>query len=219
MDQGTSKQNSEAMGEFYPSSPWLSCSLISQPVGHPKTVKDDALDRGIQYLNALRRLALEPEMIDVTENISERIRICAWIGNNIDLINAQLNFYLNACHSCFYPEDRQVMQVLAAPLAGRFGVDALCNFLIEPVTILIDVGRLYPEDWLSVVAHEYAHGHLRYPGHEAHFLEVISHLCLGLGLEPPFISGKTPQQQECWLQNWPHCEAKPKSLAFWRGEG
>ncbi len=174
--------------------------------------------RGAEYLKAVRQLVLEPTMIDVTDDINERIRICTWIGEHIDEINAKLNDYLNACHQCFYPEQRRSMRILAAPLASSFGIDALCNILLDPITLVIDVGQVGPADWLSIVVHEYAHAHLKAPGHDQQFLTVISHLCLGLGLEPPKPEGENDGQgMESWLRKWPYCNATPDPLAFWRG--
>lgn len=183
-----------------------------------KSDQGDAVEEGTRYLNRLRRLALEPDMIALSEDIVERIRICSWIGTNVAAVNAELEKCLQVCHGCFYPAQRKNIQVFAAPLAQRLGVDAFCNLNVEPVTILIDVGRLYPPDWLSVVAHEYAHAHLGTAGHQEDFLAIIYHLCLGLGLEPPLIEGMEVRQQEIWLQNWPHCRSVSDSLAFWRGE-
>ncbi|MBW4493012.1 MAG: hypothetical protein KME26_07975 [Oscillatoria princeps RMCB-10] len=192
------------------------------PIQNPKSkispIPSDPFLRGADYLNAVRRLALQPETIGVADDINERIRICTWIGHNIDAVNAELSECLEACHSCFYPEDRRVMRILAAPLAGEFGVDALCNILAQPVAILIDAGRIHPQDWLSVVAHEYAHAHLGAPGHDRRFLAVISHLCLGLGLELPVWEPAWEEgEREAWLRNWPHCRPTPDPLAFWKG--
>lgn len=178
----------------------------------------EAFIRGSDYLIAVRQVALGPETIDITDDISDRIRICTWIGHNIDAINAELDACTEACQSCFHPQDRRKVQIKAAPLAEKLGVDAFCNILVEPVAIVLDVGRIERQDWLSVVAHEYAHAHLGAPGHDQRFLEVISHLCLGLGLEPPGWEPTTEQpDREIWLRNWPHCAARPDPLAFWKG--
>lgn len=178
----------------------------------------DAFIRGSDYLRAVRQLAVQPGMIEVTENIDSRIRICTWIGNNIDVINAELQTCLEACHSCFHPQERQEMQILAAPLAEGLGVDAFCNISAEPRALVIDVGRIYPQDWLSIVAHEYAHAHLGYPGHDRNFLAILEHLCLGLGLEPPQVKKFNQSDRESWLRNWPHCTPRPDPLAFWCGQ-
>lgn len=194
-------------------------AIPNAPLSHPNFSREsDPFLRGADYLNALRPLLLQPGMIDVADDINDRIRICTWIGQNIEALNAELNTCLEACHSCFHPQHRQRMQIFAAPLAEEFGVDGLCNILVEPITIFIDVGRINRPDWLSIVAHEYAHGHLRSAGHEQRFLAVIGHLCLGLGLDVPVLEGTEEPERETWLRNWPHCPSTPNSLAFWTGE-
>ena len=174
---------------------------------------NDPLMRGYNYLNAVRQLALEPRMLDVTGDRHQLESICSWIGDRIDAINAELQGYLEACHSCFHIPERRSMRILATPLAQEFGIDGLCNILIDPTVILIDVGRTAPEDWLSIVVHEYAHAHLGSPGHDRRFFEIVSHLCLGLGLEPPYWQ----PDSETYLRNWPHCASTTNPLAFWMG--
>lgn len=147
-----------------------------------------------------------------------RDRICTWIGNYIDIVNARLNACLDACHECFYPEQRRPVHIFATPIAQRFGIDGFCNILVEPAVILIDVGRIAPQDWLSIVAHEYAHAHLGFPGHDQRFLAVMEHLCLGLGLEPPRCKPDMPLTEiETRLRNWPPYHSTQNPLAFWMG--
>ncbi len=161
----------------------------------------------------VQRLALEPKMVDVMDNLRDRIPICTFIGNNIDRVNAQLNAYLQACHECFHPQDRKTMQIFAVPLAQSFGIDGLCNISTTPITIFVDVGRVIPQDWLCIVAHEYAHAHLGESGHSQKFASILSHLCLGLGLEPP----SWKPGMEASLRSWPHCQSTRDPLAFWLG--
>jgi hypothetical protein len=172
----------------------------------------------MHYLQRVQRLALEPEMLDVMHNLRDRGAIYTGIGEHIEAINATLYNDLLACYSCFYAQNRPSIQVLAAPLSSACGVDALCNILAHPTTILIDVGRVAPQDWLAIVAHEYAHAHLGHPGHDQNFFNVLAHLCLGLGLDPPHRKvGISWTEWEAELRSWPHCEAMPDPLAFWRG--
>lgn len=173
----------------------------------------DAFTRGLEYLQMVQRLALEPKMVDVMDNLRDRILICIWVGNNIDRVNTQLSACLQACHECFHPQQRRRVQIFAVPLAQPFGIDGLCNILTTPVTILVDVGRVVPQDWLRVVAHEYAHAHLGESGHSQNFASVLSHVCLGLGLEPPFWE----PGMEARLRSWPHCQSTIDPLAFWIG--
>jgi hypothetical protein len=163
-------------------------------------------------------------MVDVSENQTLpdvlRDRLCAWIGTYVDTVNAELQACLEACHACFHPPERRSIQILATPLASRFGLDGLCNIEIDPVVILIDVGRVAPADWLKLVAHEYAHAHVGSPGHDRRFLTILEHLCLGLGLQPPFFSPEISlSEMEARLQNWPYCYSLPDPLAFWLGKG
>lgn len=177
----------------------------------------DPFVRGSDYLNAVRQLALDPGMIQVGEEIANRIRICTWIGQHIDAINLELNACLDTCHQCFQADLRREMHIWAAPLASDLGVDGLCNILLDPVVILIDVGRIDPADWLSIVVHEYVHAYLKSPGHDRHFLAVLTHLCLGLGLEPPVVEGMDRVRMEAVLRNWPHCGSRKDPLTFWIG--
>ena len=186
----------------------------NKPTSFQSSISDDPYIKGYQYLQTIRQLALEPSMVDVTNNLSDHEQLCTWIGNHIDIINANLNDCLEACHSCFHAAVRQPMQIMAAPLAQEFGIDGLCNILVHPVVILIDVGRTAPQDWLSIVVHEYAHAHIGAPGHDQQFFQIIGHLCLGLGLASPIWQ----PDLEHYLQNWPHCQSTKNHLDFWLGK-
>ncbi|MBC6480435.1 MAG: hypothetical protein GDA56_24340 [Hormoscilla sp. GM7CHS1pb] len=172
-------------------------------------VSPDPFVRGYEYLQAVRQLALDPKMVEVPDNP----RLITWVGNHIDAINAQLHGSLEACHGCFHAEVRRQVRILATPLAPEFGIDGCCNIWRNPVAILIDVGRTAPADWLRVVVHEYAHAHLCSPGHDRRFFEVICHLCLGLGLEPP----QRQSEMETYLRYWPQVSCRINPLAFWMG--
>ena len=173
---------------------------------------------GFEYVTKVRSLALSPEMIDPGPAMAQRIRVCEWIGEHIYGINLLLNAYLHACHQCFEPDERPDIRVLAAPLAANLGLDGLCNIFTNPITVLIDVGRVDPADWICVVAHEYAHAYLGSPGHNEQFQDVLNHLCLGLGLEP-FIGFDhlSTTAKERHLRHWPRCQTQTDSLAFWQG--
>jgi hypothetical protein len=178
----------------------------------------DAFTKGWHYLQRVQQLALEPEMVDMMPNWRDHTAVCTWIGHHIEAINAELYRHLIACYGCFYAQNRPPIQVLAAPLAPAFGVDAQCNILAKPIAILIDVGRVAPHDWLAIVAHEYAHAQVGHPGHNREFFEILAHLCLGLGLEPPYQPpGMSSMALEAELRSWPHCRPMTDSLAFWRG--
>lgn len=179
------------------------------------TTSNDPFARGLDYLYGVRSLALDLEMVDLVYDLEHRIPICTWISEHIEAVNTQLNACLQACHDCFHPWEQPAIQIFAAPLAQSFGLDALCNFQTNPISILIDVGRVLLKDWLLVVAHEYAHAHVGYPGHHQQFAQSLAHLCLGLEIAPP------PCQpgMEDSLRFYPGYPPTQDPLAFWRGEG
>lgn len=179
------------------------------------TTSQDPFTRGLDYLYGVRSLALEPEMVDRMYDLEHRLPICIWISEHIAAVNIQLNACLQACHACFHLWEQPCIQIFAAPLAQSFGLDALCNFQTKPISILIDVGRMMPKDWLLVVAHEYAHAHAGSPGHHQQFARSLSHLCLGLELAPP---SWQPGREDS-LRFYPGYLPTPDPLAFWQGEG
>lgn len=180
--------------------------------GH--TQHTEAYRAGCAYLERVRSLLPDPQTIDVTSNLRDRVSICSWIGNQIEAVNRSLQVHLQACHECFNLSDRRSIQILAVPLSSSMQLDGFCNINAEPTTILVDVGRVAPPDWLALVAHEYAHAHLDYPGHERAYVEVLSHLCLGLGFAQPSL---TPDDRRIYC--WPPYSPEIDPLARWRGEG
>ena len=179
------------------------------------TTSADPFTRGLDYLYGARSLSLEPEMVALVHERQNRVPICCWIGNHIDAVNRVLDECLLACHACFHTWEQPAIQLFAAPLARSFGLDGFCNLQTEPMTILIDVGRLVPEDWLLLVMHEYAHAHAGVPGHYDAFARSLTHLCLGLGIAPP----PEPLGYAVNLRSYPPYRLTQDPLAFWRGEG
>jgi hypothetical protein len=143
----------------------------------------------------------------------ERISICSWIGKSITTVNQRLQSGVNVCHECFNFSDRRSIQIFAVPFAPSVRLDGVCNISIAPTTILVDIGRVAPSDWLALIAHEYAHAHLGYPGHDRAFARTLTHLCLGLGLPQP----PATESNES-LYYWPPYQPTLDPLAFWRGE-
>lgn len=174
----------------------------------------DSFKRGLDYLYTVRKLAIDSKIIDVVDDLDNRILLCNWIGENIDIVNRQLEEYLQACHGCFHSWEQPNIQIFAAPFTQSYGIDGLCNLDTKPITILIDVGRVVPQDWLFLVVHEYAHAHAGYPGHHEKFARSLSHLCLGLGIATP------PRELniETQLRFYPDCRPTQNPLAFWRGQ-
>jgi hypothetical protein len=180
----------------------------------------EAYQVGVAYLQRIHSLLPDPQMVDVMENLRDRVSICNWIGNEIEVVNKLLQSHLNACHDCFEPigsgagaKNRRSIDIFAVPLAASVRLDGFCNITAVPTTILVDVGRVSPPDWLALVAHEYAHAHLGYPGHDLEYAKVLSHLCLGLGL--PQLSLTADERS---LYYWPPYPPTIDPLSWWRGE-
>lgn len=152
-------------------------------------------------------------MVNFLHDVPQRVSICTWIGHHIEAVNRRLHLHLLACHACFHPWEQRVIQIFAAPLSPAFGIDGLCNLQTQPVTILIDVGRVVPQHWLRLVAHEYAHAHAGSPGHHQQFAASLAHLCLGLAIALPSQS----LGDEASLRSYPVCRSTLMPLAFWRG--
>jgi len=182
--------------------------------------RTQAYRAGVEYLDRVQSV-LPPQTIDVMSNLRDRVSICNWIGKQIETVNRSLQVHLNACHDCFIPvvgaaalaQQRRSIQILAVPFASSVQLDGFCNIDTTPTTILVDVGRVAPADWLALVAHEYAHAHLGYPGHDRAYTEVLSHLCLGLGFAQPSFE---PNDRRIYC--WPPYSPTIDPLALWRGE-
>ncbi len=176
--------------------------------------QDPTFQKGLAYLYQVRALSPEPDLITLMQNPEHRLPACTWIGGQIDAINARLQTCLQQCQACFHPWQQRSVQVFAAPLSDPFGLDGLCNLQTLPVTILVDVGRVVAEDWLALVAHEYAHAQLGSSGHQTEFATVLTHLCLGLGLTLP---APLPVQETAW-RVLPAYRTRTQPLSFWLGE-
>jgi hypothetical protein len=160
----------------------------------------------------MRTQAIDPDLIDLCYGRPEHDLLCRFVGQNIEEINAELNLCLQACRGCFHPWQLHPVQVFAAPFADRFGIDGLCNIQTQPITILVDVGRVELQDWLALVVHEYAHAQIGSPGHDAAFVQTLVHLCNGLNLQLPASSSTLD-----W-RSLPPYRRRANSLAFWTTE-
>jgi hypothetical protein len=167
---------------------------------------------GLAYVRRVQPYLPDAHLLDLLDNVRDRDRICSWIGTHIPQVNAELERCLLACHDCFYPAQRRPMQIFALPLALDSGLAGCCNLATQPITLIIDVGRVIPQHWLHLVLHEYAHAQVASPGHHAQFAATLAHLCLGLGIQSP--SDRT----ELALRTFPPCTTTMDPLAFWRGE-
>ncbi|MBD0269349.1 MAG: hypothetical protein ICV77_13790 [Cyanobacteria bacterium Co-bin8] len=179
----------------------------------PPSSTDDPIVRGTRYLEELRQITPASVGIDLGGELCDRMKMCGWIGLQIQRVNQHLQSLLEECEACLHPADRPFVQILAAPLANNLGLDGVCILQTRPITLLIDVGRVLPQDWLAMVAHEYAHAVVGSPGHDVGFQQTLTHLCLGLGLlSPP--TGRSSES----LASWPPCQPQLHPTAFWLGK-
>jgi hypothetical protein len=176
-------------------------------------VQTQLFDRGVEYIQRMQSLLPDPHMVDVMANVRDRSQICLWIGTHIAAINLLLQSYIKACHECFEIGERRSIDIFALPFAPSVGLDGFCNLSTTPISIFVDIGRVAPADWRSLVVHEYAHAHLGYAGHDHRYARTLHHLCLGLALPQP-LSTATPES----LRYWPPYAPIVDRLAFWRGE-
>lgn len=169
----------------------------------------DWFEQGLDYLNQMRTQAIDPDLIELCYGRPEHQQLCRTVGEKIAAINAELNLCLQACQACFHPWQQRPVQIFAAPFASRFGIDGLCNIQTQPTTLLVDVGRVEPQDWLALVVHEYAHAQTGSPGHDQVFVQTLIHLCNGLDLQLP-----GPDTALDW-RSLPSYHRTVNSLAFW----
>lgn len=176
------------------------------------TTSTDPFTRGLDYLYGLRSLAIDPDMIDIMHDPDHRIPVATWIGENIDRLNTELQALVQACHDCFHETSQPPIQIWAAPLADVYNICGLCNLQTQPTTLLVDLGRVEPADWLALIVHEYAHAQAGTPGHHQDFATALIHLCRGLSLPLPNIE----PGQENLLRLHPSCQITLNPLSWWQ---
>ncbi len=169
-------------------------------------------EQGKAYCRRMASLVLDPQLVELRLPAKDKERLYCAIAQRISEINQELATHLGHCQQCFYPQQQLSLQIFAVPFAPHLNIDGLCNLNTQPMTILIDVGRMVRRDWLAAVVHEYAHAQTGEKGHHDRFFQNLTHLCLGLGLTPP--SPNLTSE----LQHWPPCQPTRDPLAFWLGD-
>lgn len=180
---------------------------------HPPTAPIPPEQRGRAYLQDLEQLVPTSDLITRPDSLHAPQIDCAWIGQEIHRLNRALYQLLIRCQDCLQPSNRPQAAIFAAPLAITAGIKGFCNVALRPTPLLIDVGQIHPQDWLAIVAHEYAHAIAGDRGHGTAFQSALSHLCLGLGLLPPPLQAADP---DLW-PIWPPCRQPSYGSGFWRG--
>ncbi len=172
--------------------------------------KTDPVSRASRYLAWVRQFLPDYDWVTVTTIADAELAVLTAIGFHIEAINQQLTLLLAELVSCWPGHRQRSVQILAAPLAPRLGIDGFCNMTVVPTTLIVDPGRVEFRDWSHLIAHELAHAMAQTPGHGPGFCRALEHLCVAQGLPLP------PPQPEL-LRFWPPCQPHPQPTQFWLG--
>jgi hypothetical protein len=167
---------------------------------------------GSQYLAMVRDLAVQPAWVSLAHVADPPGAALDWLGRHIHQVNRQLDAMVRDLLDCFAPGEQPRVQIFAAPIAPAAGVDGFCNPHSAPITLIVDPGRIVPEHWSRLVAHELAHAVTQAGGHDEGFRDAIAHLCLAQDLPLP-----TPELSAETLCYWPPCRRPPDPANFWLG--
>ena len=171
----------------------------------------DSGRKGVEYLRVIRDLAMNPAWIGISEQAADCSAALDWIGTHIGPVNRELHGILQECLSCFHASQRPAVQIFAAPILTKAGVDGFCNLEVQPVTLVVDPGRVIYSDWYKLVMHELAHGIARTAGHGEKFRLALAHLCLAFDLPPPPAVDAGQR-----LQSWPPYGSHENQSGFWQ---
>jgi len=173
----------------------------SDPAAHPQTAA--------QYLRVVRDLSINPYWIGLSEQGADCSVALDWLARHIGPINRELDAILQEGLGCFHAGQRPDIQIFAAPLLPRAGIDGFCNPHVHPLTLMVDPGRVARVDWDKLVIHELAHAVAQSAGHGERFRASLAHLCLAYDLPTP------PDHSLDLLQTWPPYATNPHWAKYW----
>ena len=165
--------------------------------------------KAARYLHIIRDLSVNPYWIGLCDQGSDCSLALEWLGAHIGTINYQLAVILQEGLACFHGGQRPEIQIFAAPILSKAGIDGFCNLDVTPITLVVDPGRVIRPDWHKLVIHELAHGIAHSAGHGEAFKGALAHLCLGLDFPEP------PTSDPQLLQTWPPYVSSHDSARFW----
>lgn len=145
----------------------------------------DPVVRANKYLRWVRQRSPQADWIALTMATDQHLAVLTAIGAGIHHLNQPLRDILQDLLTGLRPEDRPSVQIVAAPVALKVGIDGFCNLHTQPVTLVVDPSRIAPADWPHLVVHELAHAAAQETGHGPRFLRVLTALCLAQDLPPP----------------------------------
>ena len=200
--------------------PSLKGSLVNTPLYLASTwrlIPSEARDpgrRAVQYLGVIRDLAINPAWIGLSDAGADCSTGLEWLGTHLDSLNCRLNDVLQDCLECFHAEQRPAVQIFAAPILPKAGIDGFCNLTVCPITLVIDPSRVDSSEWHKLVIHELAHGVAQSAGHGENFRQALAHLCLAYDLpEPPLVATLEDQAQP--LRSWPPYTVRLATATLW----
>lgn len=182
-------------------------ALFSHP-GSSSSV--DPVMRATAYLAQVRQRSPDPSWIKMPHRHHQYGAALTWIGNHIDNLNGTFQEILEHLINCWPEHQRIPLELWAAPLDPDLGIDGFCCFHCQPMTLVVDPGRIAIDHWPQLVGHELAHAMAHSPGHGESFQRALSHLCIAQGWPLPPGHGDH-------LKSWPPCQPHPQPQQFWLG--
>jgi hypothetical protein len=171
----------------------------------------DPVVRANDYLRWVRQRAIQADWIALTNAEDQHLATLMAIGTSIHQLNQRLHQMLDTLLLGLRPEERPRVQIVAAPIALKVGVDGFCNLQTSPITLIVDPSRILPADWLHLVVHELAHAVTQGVGHGSRFFQTLSTLCIAQDLPLP----PSDSLQRGVLPYWPPCRPNPGAEQFW----
>ncbi|MEY3297848.1 MAG: hypothetical protein RLZZ597_1108 [Cyanobacteriota bacterium] len=169
------------------------------------------MGRANHYLRWVRQRSPQAHWVALTMPEDQHLAVLLALGQGIHRLNQQLSGLLADLLTGLRPEDRPAVQIVAAPIALKLGVDGFCQLDTQPITLVVDPSRIVVDDWPHLVAHELAHAMAQEAGHGPRFLQAIATLCLAQDLPLP----PSDSLSRDLLPYWPPCRPNPAAHRFW----
>lgn len=180
----------------------------SPSADHTPRPSADPVVRASHYLYQVRRRSPDPNWIRMANPDHQYLAVLTWMGNHVDTLNQTFHGILTDLIACWPVHQRIAVDILVAPLDPDLGIDGFCCFHPQPITLVVDPGRIIAANWPQLVGHEVAHAMARSPGHGEPFYQALTHLCIAQGWPLP------PRDR---LPYWPPCQPHPQPEQFWLG--
>lgn len=164
-----------------------------------------------RYLRWVRHQSLQADWIALTNVEDQHLAALTAMGETIHHLNQRLHHILTDLIAGLRSEERPTVQIVAAPIALKVGVDGFCNLHTQPITLIVDPSRSLPADWPHLVVHELAHAVSQGAGHGPRFFQALTALCIAQDFPMP----PSDSVQRGVLPYWPPCRPNPEADQFW----